>query len=667
MNELLIGYNLKSPQDKDTKININVMNSKKEDLLFKYMIGCNGKWNTLKDFSGNNNVEWIPKQDGRYIVMVQARKKDSPKSFDYVSRDNYVIGDIEEKLISDISINTKNLCIGEKLNLTVNVNKVPLMFRYWIKINNGWEVVKDYSADNTLTWVAKSDGKFEILVECKNVDSENNFDDFETIEFEVEPLKEIQIEDFKCLAGNLIKGEEFVFQVTTVHEEGRDILYKFVKIYENGKFECIQNYSTRSIVNYVENESGNYKLLCFVKDMYSISDFDDRAIINFDVKDYKDIVIKDFTSDLNSPQLCETDVVFKADVEGGKELLYRYIVKGAYAEDSGYIRSSSYIWTSRIPGKYSISLWVKDRAFSGNYEACKNLEFIIDEKSSEPVKIDKVFIDKKDKVLINEEINVIVKASGGTDLRYSFILSKDSIEVKKIDYDVSNYAKFLPDSCGVYKLEIRVKDKYSEREFDSHKLFNIDVLRFIPANINYILIPTKDYFVVGDTVSLEIVSQNSSDTLIKYILKINNHKVEETNYVGQKRYIFVPKYSGKYTVEILAKNKKSDKFFDCKREVSIDIHECIQLSNTKISCNKLEFKCNNSITFTVSSEHGKDVLYEFFIKENDDWNIVQDYSKKNYYTFIPFAKGEYKILALAKSQYYKGSYEDYDVLKFNVL
>lgn len=666
MNELSIGYNLKSPQNKNSKININVVNSMKEDLLFKYIIGCNGKWSTLKDFSRNNNVEWIPKQDGRYIIMVQARKRDSIKSFDYVSRDNYIIGNIEEKLINNISTNTKSLQVGEKLDLTVNVNKIPVMFRYWLRINNRWEVIKDYSADNTLTWVAKSDGKFEILVECKNVDSENNFDDFETVEFEVVPLKIVQIKDFKCLVSELLKGNELIFEVETVHEEDRTILYKFIKIYESGKFECIQNYSTKRIVSYIENESGNYKLLCLVKDMYSTREFDDRAVMNFKVKDYKDICIKSFTSDLNSPQLCETSIIFKADVIGGRELLYRYIVKGTYAEDSGYTRNNTYIWTSKVPGRYNIALWVKDKSFDGNYEACQNLEFIIDEKSSKPVKIDKVFIDKNDKVLVNQEISTIVKASGGTDLRYSFIIKKDGEEIQKLDYGVSNYAKFLPDKCGNYELEIRAKDKYSSREFDSHKLFNIEVLKFIPASIYYVLLPAKEYFVVGDTIKLEIISQNSSTTLVKYILKINDHKVEETDYVKQKRYMFIPKCRGKYTVEIFAKNAESDKVFDCKKQVILNIHECIPLSNTKISCNKLEFKCNNSITFTVSSEHGKDVLYEFFIMESGDWNMVQGYSKKNYYTFIPFVHGEYKVLALARSQYYKEAYEDYDILKFNV-
>ena len=63
---------------------------------------------------------------------------------------------------------------------------------------------------------------------------------------------------------------------------------------------------------------------------------------------------------------------------------------------------------------------------------------------------------------------------------------------------------------------------------------------------------------------------------------------------------------------------------------------------------------------------GKDVVYEFYLMEKGDWNLVQNYSKKNYYTFMPFSRDEYKVLVLAKSQHNKVSYEDYDTFTFVV-
>lgn len=666
MNELAINFNLESPQEKNSKIVISIEDTLEEDLLYKYMIGSNGTWTTLKDFTNDRSVEWTPDEEGKYIIMVEGKKKDGHRSFDYVSRIDYIIGKVEEKLINNLSLDQYELNLGEKLNLFVDANKVPLMFRYWIRVKDKWEIIKDYSADNTLTWVVKSEGKGQILVECKNIDSKNSYDDFETIEFEVIPLKEIQITDFKCLNSELIEDTELIFKVESSHKEGRTILYKFIKISPSGEVECVQDYSTKKVVNYVEAKSGEYKLLCLAKDMYSTSIFDTRVVINFRVKKYNELIIRNFTSNLNSPQLTGTEINLIAEVIGGKEVLYRYIITGSGREDSGYIRNNFYVWKSKMPGNYKITLWVKDKSFEGDYETSESFDYVVDERSEEPVKIDDILVDKKDKILIDEKVQAIVHASGGTDLRYSFIIRKDKEELERIDYGTCNWINFIPKEQGEYELDIRVKDKYSDREFDSHSVITLKVLRYIPANIDYVLFPIREYYMVGEKIALNVVAQNTKNILMKYELKINNHKVEETDFVDEKGYVFTPKCSGVYTVEIFGKNIESDKSFDCKREVRIEVHETLPVTNTKITCDKVKFTCNDPINFTVRSEGGNDVVYEFFLMEKDEWNLVQNYSKKNYYTFMPFSKDEYKILVLAKSQYNKVSYEDYDTFIFNV-
>ena len=58
--------------------------------------------------------------------------------------------------------------------------------------------------------------------------------------------------------------------------------------------------------------------------------------------------------------------------------------------------------------------------------------------------------------------------------------------------------------------------------------------------------------------------------------------------------------------------------------------------------------------------------YEFYLMENNEWRKVQAYSRKHYYSFIPFIQGKYKILALAKSYYKNVNYEDYDEITFYV-
>ncbi len=50
----------------------------------------------------------------------------------------------------------------------------------------------------------------------------------------------------------------------------------------------------------------------------------------------------------------------------------------------------------------------------------------------------------------------------------------------------------------------------------------------------------------------------------------------------------------------------------------------------------------------------------------NQWVLAQDYSKKSFYTFVPFIEGEYRVLVLSKSFHKDNEYDDYDMITFNV-
>lgn len=666
MNEIGIKFSSSSPQNKGGSIIISVDNKPEENLLYKFIVGQDGAWSTLKDFSEDESTEWIPEENGKYIIMIQAKRQRGARPFDFVSKTEYLIGKSEINLIKNIYLDKDKFDIGDKITVSVETTRTPVVYRYWIKENDKWELVKDYSAESNLVWSVKDSGIHEILVECKALDSKNKYDDMKKIAFEVIPTKKLEITNFRCLVTNLLVENELIFQVDASYQDNRMILYKFIKICPDGTAICVQDYSTKRIINYIERESGEYKLLCLAKDMYSPKEYDDRALINYFVKPYKEISIQSFTTDLSSPQICDTPVLIKAVVKGGRKLLFRYIIDGNYSEDSGYIRNAEYLWNTKKSGKYKITVWVKDASFPGNYEVTDTMDFTVDEQIRFPVTITEVLLDKNEKVLVNEVVNIKVFAKGGLELRYSFIVRKDGEIAEKIDYGTCNWVNFTPETGGSYEIEIMVKDKYSKREYDAHYFAYIEAYDYIPANIDYILIPSKEYYIVNDAIGFNIISQNTSKTLIKYILKINNRVVEETDFIEDKKYVFQPKYSGEYQIEILARNAKSDAEFDCKREISIMVNEALPVTNTKINCNKIKTGINEPATFSAECEGGKEVEFEFYLMENNEWKLVQKYSRKAFYSFIAFRKGKYKILALAKSGYKKCSYEDYDIIEFEV-
>lgn len=680
MSELLITFDKESPSIIDEKINIKVISEEDNSVEYKFLEGAPGErnltWKPIQDFSNKKECEWRPRKSGDYMIMVQYKEKDSKELKN--TKINYQIKGIEEKeilesnkknnkLIKDVIIDKTSLIIGEKINLEVlSSEEEILLYRFWIKGKQGWEPLKDYSTENKLTYTTTKSGDGELLIECKRPSSKENVDDFTTVIFKVKEQPFIEVNAFECLTENLLINEELIFKVGVNCDKSRTILYKFLRVDTNGRITCIQDYSTKNIVSFYEKQKGDFKLLCYVRDIFSNKQYDDRACMMYTIKPYDEIKIRNFSSDLNSPQVAGTNITFKSSVIGGKEILYRYIVEGPVAEDTGYIRSRSFNWEAKLDGEYKIILKAKDISFDGEYEDIKELNFKIDKKGEKPVNILDIFSSKTRGCIKCEPINIKVKAEGGTSLKYSFIVYKDGKEKERSNYGITNWVNFTPEESGEYQVEVRVLDKYSSKEYDVHDFVYFKVKDYQEAEIDYVLLSQKEIYLVGDLIELETIVQNTKNILLRYVTKINGHEVEDTGFIESKRLRVKPKCSGKYTFEIYAKNTLCNEDYDIKKEVSLYVHEATPVSNTKVKIKNKNIVVNNEVTFEVTSEGGKEVCYEFYIMEKGNWVRVQSYSRKNYYTFVPFSTGSYRILVLSKSYYKKVNYEDYISLEFEV-
>lgn len=655
-------------EDEPNNLYINVVDKPEEKLLYKFIIGFNGTWNTIKDFAADTYADWMPDKNGMFIIMVQAKKETSTRPFDHVTRMDYIAGIKNLKLIDSLNVQNSGCYVGERVIINCNSKESGLLYRFLSKSGSEWKLIKDYSLHNMVEWSTRTSGTKDIIAECKKIDSIEDFDDFAEVKFEVLQIRKPVITSFKCITSEdeILIDVPVVFETEVFSEEGRNILYSFIKKDEGGSIRVIQDYSSNSFVCSTETEPGEYSLLCLIKDMYSQNAFDDKKTISYIVKPYRDIKILNFSANVNSPQSNGTPIMLTADAKGGNELIYRFLIDGNENQDSGYSRNNSFKWVCNTPGNYKLMLYVKDVSCDKPYEKMASIDYEIDDKSKEPVKINEVLLNKEKRMLINETVNIKINALGGIALRYSFIVKKDENLVEKIDYGTCDWVNFTPESSGHYEIEIRVKDKFSQREYDSHKIISMDAVEYIPAKIEYILLPSNKYFLVQDEISAAVVLEKGSSNLLKYTLKINGRKVEETGFTNSLKYTIKPKCSGLYTLEVIAKNKGSNKLYDSMESINLIINDTLPITNAKITSDKFPIKACEAVCFTVSADGGNDVLYEFHLMALNEWNIVQKYSRKSYFSFIPYNKGHYKILSLLKSSNNKCSYEDYDIMEFDV-
>lgn len=798
-------FDKEKPQSVGSDIKIIAKAENNTNLDYKFIAGKGGVWTAIQEFSQNNKCIWTPKDDGDYIIMVQARERNKLKPIDYLAKEDYlivkrgVIGemdknieenktsynsvennkqnitapedskdntienfknfiendqrdtnvlffeatnvtadekkeliqeisqakeevavskeaidlsnynikvlednskekvnmsgidiakekieenkdnlklpiqDIDNHIIDKIELNSNQIIVGEKCIINVKTFKEDqYLYRFYIKKGNDWTIIRDYESISELRYTANDSGKKEFLIQCKRIDSTENFDDFKIINVNVNEREKLQITNIRCLNDELMAGDELKFIVDINFENNENDkednipLYKFYKIYKNGKSVCLQDYSTKNEVSYVEEQKGEYRILCLVKTVLSDKEYDDRAILVYNVKPYKDIKINSFVADLNSPQATETNIRFTSAIEGGNKLLYRYKVKGPIEVDTDYVESSEFIWNPKEAGEYEIILLVKNFDYDGEYEDTSKIAFTIEKRGKKPIKILDVVVDKEKRIIINEPVNIMVNAEGGTGLLYSFIIKKGTSQIKKVNYKKNNFVDFTPKEIGDYEVEIWVKDKYSDKEYDVNTILYLKCLEYMPGEIDYIILPCKENYLIGDTIEFECIIQNTPEVLVRYATKINGQAIEETEFSTEKKLRFTPKIAGKYTIEVYAKNIKCKTEFDSKKQVNIYVNEALPVISTKIIPNTLEPIVNEEFTIEAKSRGGKNVCYEFYLMENKTWRKVQVYSRKKFYSFIPFTAGKYKILALAKSYYKKVNYEDYAVLSFEV-
>lgn len=76
---------------------------------------------------------------------------------------------------------------------------------------------------------------------------------------------------------------------------------------------------------------------------------------------------------------------------------------------------------------------------------------------------------------------------------------------------------------------------------------------------------------------------------------------------------------------------------------------------------------NTSITLSADATGGYDKVYRFWVQDGTQWRIVQDYSTKSTYSWVPKEGGDYKFSVHVKDKYSTKSYDGYAALDYRIV
>ncbi len=697
MDEIRLSFDPEKQQFQGRDISIEVINDTGENLEYKFLIGHESNWETVREFAIDNTLKWRFDKAGDYFFMVQARKRKSNVAFEYVTRSHYEI--LLKELpfrMEEFKVDKEKLKVGEKLCISAKSNRSDAVYKYMIKDTKGWKTLKDMTKDGNLEYHFTSPGIKEISLKCFTTKGGGKKTINLTKKVEVEPKEGPRIKLIECSKNNLYVGRNINFNVKIDYKEDDNILFKFMKIYSEGEIEILRDYSSNNSITLVEEKQGEHVLICYIKDMFSLNEYDDRGKIVYRVKDGETVRINELTTNLQSPQEVGTNIKIRAVTNSDSRLLYRFIIEKIEEKrvhicnnikhkeiegynknemlkkfennkllDSDYIASPYFFWKPEKEGRYNIKCIIK-RKSSEIPDDIKELEFCIKEVAVQDERIEKViFSEDINNILINNELNIRVEGATPWMNEYRFIIFKGDQEIQRTEYSTDNEIDFIPREAAEFKLEIHLKGMKSKKEFDSREIFILNVKKFIPGKIEYILYDAREYYVY-DKINFEIVGNKSKEMVYKYNVYLNGVYVEQCDYSEHRAYDFKLLNSGRYKFEFFCKNIKSEEEQDYIKNIYINVIGRRPITESYIKCDRENINILDEITFQGECNIKSNIIYEFYLYDNDGWRVIQKYSAKDFFTFIPKKAGEYRILMLVKHINNNEAYEHYCINKFKV-
>ncbi|GIM30237.1 hypothetical protein CPJCM30710_29030 [Clostridium polyendosporum] len=371
--------------------------------------------------------------------------------------------------------------------------------------------------------------------------------------------------------------------------------------------------------------------------------------INFNYKNlsfplYEKVFIQSITTDKPTPQGIGQDVRLKANVAGGKDILYKFTIFDGktWKVVQDYSASDTYLWKPASVGSYRLWVDVKDKSSPNRVDSFREINYTIKD-----FEFYSITTDKPSPQTLGNKIKVTANTSGGQDWLYRFTIF-DGYTWKMVqDYSENNIYYFSPAKEGNYRIWVDVKNRYSNNAVDKFREINYTIKNF---DFSSITTDKPSAQTVGNKIKVTANTSGGSDLLYRFTIFDGYTWKTVQSYSANNVYYFTPTKAGDYRIWVDVKNRYSNNTVDKFREISYKIinnFDFYSITTDKPSPQTV----GNKIKVTANTSGGPDLLYRFTIFDGYTWNIVQSYSANNIYYFTPAKAGNYRIWVDVKNRY----------------
>ena len=255
---------------------------------------------------------------------------------------------------------------------------------------------------------------------------------------------------------------------------------------------------------------------------------------------------------------------------------------------------------------------------------------------------------------VNTPINIEVNTNVKENTLYRIWIRENGNWRVISDYSEKNTATYTPKTAGTYAVQVDVKNKYSNNNYDDVWSALLEVNNARPTINNVEIIGEHK---VGNAITIKVNATPITDLLYRIWVKEDGNWRVISDYSEKNIAEFTPKKLGIYPIQVDVKFKNSTNIYDSVYSELIDINvpalskiEDIQVIG--------EMKAEKPITISAKANPSNSTLYRIWVKENGVWKIISDFSKQNKVVYTPKSAGSYAIQIDVKNEYSLNTIDD---------
>jgi N-acetylmuramoyl-L-alanine amidase len=540
-----------------------------ENYLYKYWVYDGVTWNMISDYT-NEEVNWIPNLSGNVDLIVHAKKEGSAKAYDVYSKQKVNIADSNVTM----QINSDKVEAFDDVEITTSMNDSGnYLYKYWIRENDSWVRLQNYSSDPTLKWTPENKGTYEFLVHVKNTNSTNSYDDYRLLTVDVSERNmdlKITPED-KNVVGlpinieveNIFEGAHYKYLVESSANE--DTLMSSNMNKGTGEYISSNTWS------WTPAATGEVKVTVLVKAPGSTQ---------YDYKVEKTITVAE-PDKVKAENISVDDtgypVNITANASGGTLLLYKFWSYNTTTKEwvklKEYSQDNKASWSPEKPGEYQLIVHVKDHNSTKSYDSYKVLNY--GEAKLPAAAINSFITTPAAQSKVGSPVKIAAEATADTHAQYKFWLKnvKTGEWTKLQDYNDNNQISWTPSSSGEFELVVHVKDAKSNRSYDDYKVLDFNVLNNEAIQVQEIVTTPLQDGGVGQNIEITATAAGSDSLLFKFWVYDKNKKtwLKLADYSKASTMSWIPEESGNYQLVVHVKDENSSKSYDAYKTYDFNV------------------------------------------------------------------------------------------------